>query len=287
METSFAVDWLSCTFKGITDKAIRKALLFGQKDDVWQPIKAMHGYSWAIQHPFGHIVMGHVARPIMGTHIMLPGQALAKLQAGGVDAMLLVKWAVEEGGKITRLDLAIDVRDQQIDIPMLRECPQVKTHPGSTKRWHLHEGDDGGATLYVGSRKSDKMMRIYDKAAQMDMTDCLWTRFELEVKRETSAKVAAALVSLPSGEIPHMVKGMMKGLFNPDISIYQRIMEAPAVHVPSTKDTSDNTLDWLFNSVAKTLAKQMKKHPDVAVWDVFVDSVQSNMDASPPAAWTE
>lgn len=277
--TFFALDWLSFTVKGISDTAVAAALSFGLKPDVWVDVKAVHGYKLAIQHPFGHIVMSNPGRPEMGTHVMMGGACMSKLTELEYPTLSLLAWVLKEGGKIARLDLAIDLRETPIDIIGLTRCQQVKGHEGSAQKWNLITGSDNGVTLYVGSRKSEKFMRIYNKAAQQKLDGIHWARFELELKAETAREIAAAISLMPSGEIPRYVKGLMKGLYNPGDAVYAAAMDADAVYVGSTKNTSDSTIEWLLNTVAKTLARQMTLHSDTDLWGEFIRSVHANLRA--------
>jgi len=279
METGFSLDWLSFTAKGINDGAATRALSFGLRSSQWTDVNGVHGYKLARQHPYGHIVMSHPGRPDMGVHVMMTGQSMHKLNEIGYDTLQLIPWCNEQKARITRLDLAIDVHETPVDIVGLTKCKQVKGEEGSAKKWNLITGSDNGVTLYIGSRKSEKFMRVYNKAAQMGLEGVEWSRFELEIKQDTCRTIAAAITSLPSGEIPTYVKGLMKGLFNPNDALYQAIMNVPSVQVGSTKDTSDDTLKWLYNSVAKTLARQMQLHNDVNVFEEFVRSVHANLRA--------
>jgi len=277
MDTGFSLDWLSFTVKGITDIQVCNALSFGQPYEAWTPVKGLHGYKLAKQHPFGQIVMSNPDRRDMGVHAMMTGRAMAKLTEGAYDTLNLLPWVLKEGGRISRLDLAIDLHDTPVDIPGLSRCQQVKGAEGSALKWNLLTGSDGGATLYIGSRKSEKFMRVYNKAAQMGLPGVEWTRFELEVKAETSRTIAAALSALKRDDVPAYVKGLMRALFNPIDETYQKVMDAPAVQVPSTKNASDNTIEWLLNSVAKTMANQQRLHHDIDVIGLFMDSVAANM----------
>lgn len=279
IETGFSLDWLSFTAKGINDNAATRALSFGMAHKVWTDVNAVHGYKLARRHPFGHIVMSHPERPEMGVHVMMTGESMHKLYDTGYDVLSLIPWCQSQQARITRLDLAIDVREHPVDIIGLTKAPQIKGEEGSAKKWNLITGSDEGVTLYVGSRKSEKFMRVYNKAAQMGLEHVMWTRFELEIKQDTCRTIAAAIGGLPSGEIPHYVKGLMRGLFNPANETYQQIMDAPAIHVGSTKDASDSTLKWLYDSVAKTLAKQMQLHSDEDVFEQFLRSVHANLKA--------
>lgn len=277
-DTGFSLDWFSFTIKGTKDMTVAKALSFGSKYSEWIPCNAVHGYTHAKQHPLGHIVMSNNKRPDMGVHCMMTGRALRALVENGIDTFKLISWAMGEGARITRLDLAIDLHETPVDIIGLSSCSQVKGEEGSARKWNLLTGSDTGVTLYVGSRKSDKFMRVYNKAAQMNMPGIVWTRFELEVKGDTCRTIAAAISGLSVTDASAYVKGLMRALFNPVDSTYQRVMDAPSIAVPSTKDASDKTIEWLLNSVAKTMATQIRFHPDVDLWNLFVESVHANLD---------
>lgn len=280
MNTSHAIDWLSATFQPpVTDFAVRGAAAFGYAAKAWTDAKPMHGYTLAVQHPFGHIIMTNPGRPEMGTHLIMGGGSLSRLIDGGINPLTMVKWCIDEGAKISRLDLAIDLYETPCNILALPTLARVKNDPGSALKWSLVQSSDGGATVYIGSRKSDKFMRIYDKAVQMGLPDSPWTRFELELKRDTAREIAAFLVGLPIAQQSDYIKGIMKGLFNPDDTLYQSVMTGESIHVGSTKDASDNTLEWLVNSVAKTLAKQMKQKSDRDVWGEFSGAVLANLKA--------
>lgn len=226
--------------------------------------------------------MSNPGRPEMGVHVSFTGRSLRSLSEGGITALEMLNWGLKEGGKTTRIDLAIDVFDQDIDIVALAGTPRIKEAPGSARKWKFFKGDDGGCTAYIGSRKSDKFLRIYDKAIESGQRGRPWTRFELEIKGDTAKVVAVEFAALQEGEHAAYIKGIMKAMFNPDDPFYQQLMNAPAVLVKTDKDTDDNTLEWLMNSVAKTLAKTILRRSDVDVWSEFATMVEMNMRAMSP-----
>jgi DNA relaxase NicK len=55
---------------------------------------------------------------------------------------------------------------------------------------------DGGSTLYLGSRMSDRFARLYDKGIEQQTHKAgKWWRFELELKGECSPQASAELLS--------------------------------------------------------------------------------------------
>jgi hypothetical protein len=106
---------------------------------------------------------------------------------------------------VTRLDLAVTVHDplnydrrprQHFD-----EMFHVKLSKPQSAIGHYHEDTDGGSSLQIGDRESDRVLRVYNKfAEQLAVHDgeganhyvsCV--RYELELKGENSERVAAAL----------------------------------------------------------------------------------------------
>ena len=280
MNTAWSIDWLSVTFKtGVTDLDLRKVLSFGMPLKTWTEMQPRFGYSAAFVHPFGHYVMTNPGRPEMGVHLGMTGRSLRTLAEGAQPATNMLSWAIEHNGKVTRLDLAIDVFDQEIDPIALAACPRVDNAPGTARKWSSVQGDKGGKTAYIGSRKSEKFLRIYDKAAESGQLDRPWTRFECEFKGDAARVAAAQMVLLSDQERPLYIQGLIKGLFNPQDDTFQAAMTADAIALKTVKDTTDKTLGWLLTSVPKTLAKKMNERTDLDVWGEFVRSVHANMVA--------
>lgn len=278
IDNAYSIDWLSGTFKGsITDTGVRDVVSFGFPKRAWTMGTPRFGYGLMFQHPFGHSIMSNVKRPEMGVHLSFTGRALRSLSEGGITTLSMLEWMLNEGAKITRIDLAIDVYDEPIDIIALAGKARVKACPGSARKWSSIKGSEGGTTAYIGSRKSEKFMRIYDKAVESGQRDRNWTRFELEIKGDSAKTVANDLGSIPLANHAAYVKGIMRALFNPDDDFYQKLMDCEAVHIAATKDTDDTTLEWLVSSVAKTLAKTMARRSDVDVWGMFQDAVSASL----------
>lgn len=280
IDNAWSIDWISVTFKnGISDTDVRSALSFGFKPKQWTVGTPRYGYAHMIQHPFGHLIMSNPGRPDMGVHVSFSGRSLRTIAEGGHSALSMLEWGLREGGKVTRLDLAIDVKDEAIDIPALAECERVKEAPGAARKWSIVRGQDGGCTAYIGSRQSEKFLRIYDKAVESGDRSRAWTRFELEIKGDAAKTVAGSFLALKTGDHAPYIKGIMKQMFNPTDALYQAIMSADAVHIPATRDTDDRTLEWLLGSVAKTFARTIARRSDVDVAKMFLDAVEAEYQA--------
>lgn len=281
-QASWAIDWISATFKGegITDMLVRDALSFGYKRKQWAIVKANFGYALGMAHPMGHIIYSHPQRPEMGVHLMLGGRALASMNEAGFDQIAALTWILEQGGKISRLDLAIDAMGLPFDPIALAQGPRVHDAPGSARKVKFVGGEDGGKTAYIGSRKSERMVRIYDKGREQRLNDVLWTRIEAELKGESARAAARTLLATPQEERAAFVKGVVKSIFNADDFGFQAVMDAPqmALAIPG-RNTEDKTLNWMMNQVAKSMAGLMARRTDIDVWGGFVHMVTQNLKA--------
>lgn len=83
--------------------------------------------------------------------------------------------------KITRCDVAFDFFDTGISIEDLHKRYIEKHFLGKKKAYTFVKGKSGD-TIYIGSRYSNYMLRIYDKGKQQK-TSHDWIRFELEIKK--------------------------------------------------------------------------------------------------------
>jgi len=105
----------------------------------------------------------------------------------------------------SRLDLTVDVH-LDAEVPSLtRDCYESLFHMppqnGRPPQRTLINNSDGGSTLYIGSRVSDRFARLYDKGIEQQTARAgKWWRFELELKGNASPFAAASLLSAKSHE---------------------------------------------------------------------------------------
>ena len=95
----------------------------------------------------------------------------------------------------TRIDLAIDTDNKELVEKVIHKIRNGEYTSVSKNRieYQKYKGNGlSGWTIYLGSFKSDRLMRIYDKAAELGIDDYL-VRFELQLKRDW-ADVAASLI---------------------------------------------------------------------------------------------
>lgn len=277
METSFAVDWIRATTKHHSVSQLVNAYGYGFKFEDWASFEPPNGYDCGLQNPYGHQVMWCTYRDDMGVNIQFPGRSCAELHSAGVDVLQIVQELSEEQFKFTRLDLAIDLKGVYIDIVALLDCEHSGSANNDPELYVKGRKARGGATLYVGSRKSEKHLRIYDKAKERKLKNVLWTRLEIELKGRTSTKVAKKLVGMTAKEAGVMTQRMIKGIYNPENEAIQQALEVEPLKVGSTKNEAHNTYDWMMSSVSKTLARLIIEMPHRDVEATFIKEVQKHI----------
>jgi DNA relaxase NicK len=135
--------------------------------------------------------------------------AMAMVQLSGQLAEDYADSMYSRADRISRVDLAVTVRLPAYDKELAARAYAEATawheaHPKGALPKLIQDGN-GGATCYLGSRASDKTLRIYNKAAEAHSRDdgeqekhydrC-W-RYELEVKTPTAWPTVERLLGQP------------------------------------------------------------------------------------------
>ena len=105
------------------------------------------------------------------------------------------------GVHLTRLDVAIDDKSGLVDLEEVRRCVDGGLIVSRFKSAYVIEkkslatGKGFGVTVNFGSRVSDLMVRMYNKAAEQKQESAgPWVRVELEAKDENASALASLLV---------------------------------------------------------------------------------------------
>lgn len=191
---TITIDWLAGTFLGEKPHETE----FIDKYARAEPIGSMgvrHGYSQAEADSHGVQLLWNPNRAEMGIHVVFPGSALRALQeTAGIHMAALLRDATNAGMSITRLDLAKDLTERQVNYQAIYQSLERGSNEGTARSWGKIESSGGGFTIYIGSRQSEKFCRIYDKAAESQLPGELWSRFEIETKGMVARAVAQSLV---------------------------------------------------------------------------------------------
>lgn len=279
--TSVTVDWLSYTvFWGSPTLPWRKSDLPAAAlanraiggSELWLETKARNGYTSAlsaVRMP-GLTVSWNVLRPDMGVHVNYSGSALREVHIPDV-----LDFIHANGHRVGRIDIAVDVR-AKLAISDLYE--QVKRGDAVTDvRKAPSLIISTGETLYVGSRTSEKYLRVYDKAAQTE-TAGDWTRIELECKGETARGVAGHLQQEGWARIPDIIRAFCDFPQDPGWTMAMST-PSPTLSIPKAERQSD-TKSWLMTSVLPSLARELSGDREFAerFWKALAVMTDATLD---------
>ncbi len=143
-------------------------------------------------------------RPSMGAICQLTGENLATMRSEGFsdDALVNAAWVTVAGrgtGNITRIDYAIDsihkdahpntVYDAWQNGEIKSRLQSVERIETSRKNKETGKPDVAG-TVYLGSWKSERFLRVYDKAKELKLLNEILIRVELQTRRDKARSLA-------------------------------------------------------------------------------------------------
>ena len=219
-------------------------------------------------------------------HLDLTGGALGHLRALGLDVFGWLRYVLEQGVRVGRVDIAADdeaglvTRERVIDAV---SAGDYVTHSRSVSEHRALVGDRGW-TVYFGRRTSPTFVRIYDKAAEQGLDGVSWTRVEAEFKRERAHAVIVEWCL--SGWSVASALGLLRGAldFRRDDGTVTKsrwdlldwwgaflgAVDLLRVRVGSITRSLDDVARWLFHSVSSALAAC-----EAAFGDVFMRHLMS------------
>lgn len=293
-----SIDWLSFT---VFELSLPDALeLFGYTvADFSEPLRGAFGYKTR------YVLAGHGVTflsdgsPGMGIHVDVSGKSVGAFLTSflttceiegfrpedecyslDIDETVLcaVLKLISEHGHVTRLDVAVDDVGCHFfsvsELACLRQSEQVVSNLGGARIIKgLDKGNNYGETFYLGSPKSDVMLRVYDKQAEQnrnlsesEQIQTSWIRWELQLRKERAKSVADMFKNgLGFGMVAVGVLGGYIRIINLDDSNRTRCsmhkvwksfladLEPIKLHQPVTEKTMDDKREWLIRQVVPTL----------------------------------
>ncbi len=262
MEKTVCIDWLSFTAPKLDNRTIPLLPPWESGID-GKPDVGRFGYRSARRFPSGMVVMYNGATSTMGWHYIYSGSALKNLdevfQDGG---MHVLEWHAGKAHKCTRIDLAIDVYNSPDLLPTIRGMAEHHEWYGTAHSATTIKSSDGkGTTVYVGSRTSERFVRIYDKAAQLGQRGD-WTRIEAEVKSDSARQVARAIVELNIGGLSMVAYGVIERVCKFPDKAWKAVFDGAKMEIGTPKAEEKQTEAWLMGQVATAIAKFERMYPE-------------------------
>ena len=177
------IDWLSITSKIHTKEQI--VALLGMESASWTVTKGAHGYKDRLY--YNCISIHYNGSPDQGVWLDMSGQGCRCFETvghGDFDMLLQLVQDNPEQMKVTRMDVAYDDHSGILDLPQLCQDTRLQNYVAKATAWQVVESNKGAA-VYIGSQQSEVLIRIYDKAAERNITDGThWVRVEMQLRRD-------------------------------------------------------------------------------------------------------
>lgn len=193
-KVDFSIDWLEFTIKDYDEDLINELKLFlGNGDSFIDVDRGMLGYKK--QEILGNIKLLSDGNENMGIHIIISGQGCRELESRYPETSNFLEFVerfLSMGAKFTRIDYALDDYFNFLDLKVIEEHLK-KGHLTTRYRKYKKDfsaaigGDKLGETLYIGTRTSSSIIRIYDKQLEQN-TDYSWNRLEFETREDICEK---------------------------------------------------------------------------------------------------
>lgn len=274
------IDWISVThpYNSMID-APTTGVLTDDIKGAWNNIRGRMGYASGREYESGATVMWHEQQKSMGIHVTYSAQAIRYAAENfNMDAVKILE-RLTEFGKVSRIDICIDVENVEIDIRKIFEQARNGVIKTRAKQFDYVESAGGGneigaRTAYIGSmRKRKKLLRVYDKGKQLNL-DTFLTRFELETHGYPAQQASQELLS---GDMAQKIKAMINGYANfNDSHAGQYLSSSSEIKLSHPKYQKSNTANWLVETVAKTLANEV--YSDNKLFDEFIKSFQFHLE---------
>ena len=184
-------DWVNITSKIHSPDGLIRLLGLDKEGISWEQVKGAHGYCDRLY--WEKISIHYNGRDDMGIWLEMSGQGCRVFESFGTgDYESLFQEVFDNPGDmhVTRLDVAFDDLDGLLDMETVcsdaRAGEYVSRFRTGLAAYGLGDATDKSSTF--GSRSSEALVRIYDKAVERGFTDGRhWVRVELQLRRERAA----------------------------------------------------------------------------------------------------
>jgi hypothetical protein len=258
---TITIDWIALTIKELKSEP-EATLLLVARDTETYPNSPTNGYDTSIRTPGGVCAMWHSTRSEMGFHLIISGSALRQLLSrSGLSQREILRQLSDLDGKFTRIDIAKDVTDVPIDLDRIYQVLSEGKSKGTARTFSQMHSPNGGNTVYIGSRESERFIRVYDKAAQSGVSGH-WKRFEIECKGMVARAMANMLLQTDNWD----------AVFNDFAQAMLTLSECPdymaffdgstsAVGFPKIEKKSDREA-WIMKQVLPAVMAHYAEFPD-------------------------
>lgn len=267
MHTTGQLDWIAVTFQQARNIAqvlprVIARLPFTETGP------GPHGYAKMWKNGIGVVLLTD-GKPEMGMHAIMTGETLSQIRELGVADRALCASIVAAQGKASRLDVAVDVYDGELTFDRLVwEYQNGRIKSPARAATVVKNLDTPEGTLYVGRRASNRLLRAYNKGAQVK-DERAWLRLELECKKMVARAMVGAVAE--NDDTRAVINTAIRKFAEfPSVPEYQEALAQGNAKIPAVPRKMTNTYVWLMEVCAPALARYELDNPQDGVFDAFL-----------------
>lgn len=176
---------------------------------------------------------------------------------------------------ITRLDFCANI-DRGSPTDLIKHWKKGKVKARGKKPWERRNYDDwGGRTIYFGSEKSDKLLRCYNKAAQLHLEGGTWTRIELQLRGSPAGRIQK---DMSQEGVKRVGKQAIRDFVNaPDLEWYQQALEDAETELTLTPAKNSSFIRWLNEQVGPAIAKRIEAKSELGAIGAWLSDMVALM----------
>jgi hypothetical protein len=218
------------------------------------------GYAKAVGLTFGRVDW-HPDRPEQKTGVRFSGSDFAALAALGIPDIDLLTYAVEMDARISRVDFRIDYHAPADVLDLYQAWQDGDIHTSARRVSRViteREGHPPENTVYIGSRQSERFLRVYTKGVK-EGAPFDWTRIELELKGVYATRWVDAVLRDGIGEAGCKA---VRDYCRSDAPWYVEATEGDAVDIESVGRKQTGRINWLLETIFPLITRELlaEKH---------------------------
>lgn len=226
--------------------------------------RGRYGYRTAHRNSIGVQVMAD-GDARQGVHVILSGEPLEALRQVGITDRQMCWHVLSSGGKVARLDVAIDIyggRLRPVDLEAAFDGGKLKTPAHQGKRWYGKNVARPDDMFAVGSRLSDRYLRFYLKESEDEMgKKQQFMRVELEMKKGNATAVNAVLAT--SEQTRAVINALIADYVSwKDSEEWTAVLAGHDVVLPTLGRRATDWERWMLAQVIPSIVREQHERPN-------------------------
>lgn len=204
------------------------------------------------------------------------GRELGVLRGMGADPLEMLRWMGSvKGVKVTRLDLAVDYFGEAdpldlnrafLEGKLITPARQVVPHNGKVKQGREFIDIDRG--VYIGSRSSDRFLRVYDKRLEQGGSGEPWVRIELQLGGDRADRMAQLLGADPRAFQDVARAAIREFCEAPSVPWFGAALTGPVVELPQLGRKDSDRKAWLLHQVLPAFRAELADCDELRDWEL-------------------